>query len=224
MKPFDYVIQQCLIHANEKEAPLMKAYMKNKFDFFGIKAPFRKVIVKSLKDLYGLKIPDSSFWELIYELWANNHRECQYIAIDLLQPIAKKLTPDHLSILENMIKTKSWWDTVDVIAPALVGEILKKHPEYKIKYIYRWMNEKNVWLQRSSIIFQLKYGSSTDWDLLTESILKNDTSKEFFIRKAQGWALRQYSKYEPVKVKDFVEANPQLSNLTKKEALRNLFH
>ena len=74
MKPFDYVIQQCQEYANPTEAPLMKAYMKNKFDFFGIKAPFRKVIVKSIKDIYDLKIPDSSFWQLINDLWSNNHR------------------------------------------------------------------------------------------------------------------------------------------------------
>jgi 3-methyladenine DNA glycosylase AlkD len=222
MNPFQYLLDQLVAYANPIYAPAMKAYMKDHFDYFGVNAPTRKQIVKSFKSIYKLNVLEDDFWELIHLLWKEDHRESQYIAIDLLQSHAKKITADRLPFLETLIINKSWWDSIDGIAPAIIGEILRRLPEYRDAYIYRWMDSDNIWLQRSAIIFQLKYGTATDWDLLCEAILKHDTSKEFFVRKAQGWALRQYSKFEPLKVMAFVSANPQLSGLTKKEALRNL--
>ncbi|MFN8339834.1 MAG: DNA alkylation repair protein [Saprospiraceae bacterium] len=114
------------------------------------------------------------------------------------------------------------WDSVDGIAPHLVGAVFNKNKNEILHWIQKWMNSDNIWLQRSAIIFQLKYGKATDWDLLCTAILRHDASTEFFVRKAQGWALRQYSKYEPQLVLSFVQANPQLSGLTKREALRKI--
>jgi 3-methyladenine DNA glycosylase AlkD len=208
--------------ANPANASAMKAYMKNHFEFYGVNAPTRKKISRLFIRHFDLKSLDSSFWELVALLWENNHRECQYIAIDLMQFFARALPESCLPFLESLIITKSWWDTVDGIAPSLVGELFKKYPEKKNYYIHKWVEDDNLWLQRAAIIFQLKYAHNTDWNLLSEVILKHEDSKEFFVRKAQGWALRQYSRYEPLKVMAFVEANPQLSGLTKKEALRNL--
>ncbi|MBK8628277.1 MAG: DNA alkylation repair protein [Saprospiraceae bacterium] len=220
--PYHYFVQQLLQSANQDYALAMSAYMKNHFEFYGINAPMRKQIVKDARSKLVISDPNQAFWELMQQLWNDDHRECQYIAIDLMQKCSKKIGIDSLPFLEKLIVTKSWWDTVDGIAPALIGELFRRYPEQRNSYIYRWIDSDNIWLQRSAIIFQLKYGKNTDWDLLSEAILKHDTSKEFFVRKAQGWALRQYSKFEPMKVIAFVEANPQLSGLTKKEALRNL--
>lgn len=216
---FQSIQEWCAQHANPTSASAMKAYMKNHFDFYGINAPSRKVFVSKLKKECSKSIiptlPELSMW-----LWQDDHRECQYIALDLWAAYIKHYGPDILPTLETMILTKSWWDTVDGIAPALVGNILKRYPETRNAYIYKWAESSNLWLQRSAIIFQLKYGKDTDWDLLCETILLHDQSKEFFVRKAQGWALRQYSRYAPEKVHQFIDANPQLSGLTKKEALK----
>jgi 3-methyladenine DNA glycosylase AlkD len=218
---FQIIRDWCAQYANPKAALAMSAYMKNQFEFYGINAPARKAFVATFKQDYGNQLinelPELTRW-----LWNDDHRESQYIALDLWAAYIKKMNADVLPQLENMIITKSWWDTVDGIAPALVGQIMKRYPEARDIYIDRWIVSQNLWLQRSAIIFQLKYGKETDWDLLCAAILRHDHSKEFFIRKAQGWALRQYSRFAPDKVLEFVSVNPQLSGLTKKEALRRL--
>jgi 3-methyladenine DNA glycosylase AlkD len=213
--------QQCELQSDLVRASAMKSYMKNMFDFYGINAPQRKNLVRSFKEKYQI-LPDANLWQLIDCLWADPHREMQYIAIDFLLPFVKKMTASDLPFLEKMILSKSWWDTVDGIAPNLAGRIFRDKEEIRDQYINRWMESENIWLQRSAIICQLKYGQDTDWNLLSTAILRHDTSKEFFVRKGQGWALRQYSKYNPLVVRQFVEANQQLSGLTKKEALRKI--
>jgi 3-methyladenine DNA glycosylase AlkD len=213
--------QQCEELSDQPKALAMSAYMKNLFDFYGINAPQRKELSRTFRKEYKFVL-DDHLWQLIEYLWADPHREMQYIALDLLTSLASKMTAADISQLETMIISKSWWDTVDGIAPALAGSIFRDNHQIRDKYVYRWMESDNIWLQRSAIIFQLKYGKETDWNLLCEAILKNDGSKEFFVRKGQGWALRQYSKYDPLAVRQFVEANPQLSGLTKREALRKI--
>lgn len=218
---FDKIQMWCIQQANAEASQAMKAYMKNHFDFYGISAPKRKDMVRILKKEHGKEIV-SILPALSRLLWYDDHRESQYIALDLWSHYIKNYDADILPQLEEMIMSKSWWDTVDGIAPALVGYILKMYPTKRDEYIYKWIDSQNIWIQRSAIIFQLKYGNDTDWDLLCEAILQQDLSKEFFVRKAQGWALRQYSKYQPLKVLEFVQSNPQLSGLTKREALRML--
>lgn len=207
--------------ANPDKAIGMKAYMKNQFEFLGISSPDRKILIKKFKE--GKKIyPDEDFWKFILTLWGSPFREYQYMAIDLMAPLAGKMNCSHLPVLESLILSKSWWDTVDGLAPNIVGEIFRKDKKCRDFYVYKWMDSTNIWLQRSSIIFQLKYKLHTDWDLLCEAILRHDRSTEFFVRKAQGWALRDYSSIQPQAVRSFVENNPQLSGLTKKEALRKI--
>nr|HMU04795.1 DNA alkylation repair protein [Saprospiraceae bacterium] len=218
---YAFIISLCEQNADPHRAPAMKAYMKNHFAFYGINSPLRKEMVKDIKKKYTFK-NDDLFWKLIDHLWQSDERELQYIALDLLASSASKLTKENIPTLEKMILIKSWWDTVDMIAPNLIGKIFIKDTTSRDNYIYNWIDSDNIWLQRSTIIFQLKYGMKTDIDLLSEAILKNDVSKEFFVRKAQGWALRQYGKYNPSFVYNFVQSNPQLSGLTQKEALRSL--
>ncbi|HMR87896.1 MAG TPA: DNA alkylation repair protein [Saprospiraceae bacterium] len=218
---YTFIISLCEKNADANRAPAMKAYMKNHFEFYGINSPLRKEMVKDIKKKYTFK-NDDLFWKLIDHLWQSDERELQYIALDLLASSASKLTKENIPTLEKMILIKSWWDTVDMIAPNLIGKIFIKDTTSRDNYIYNWIDSDNIWLQRSTIIFQLKYGMKTDIDLLSEAILKNDMSKEFFVRKAQGWALRQYGKYNPSFVYNFVQSNPQLSGLTQKEALRSL--
>ena len=218
---YNAITSLCEQNADLHRAAAMKAYMKNHFEFYGINSPLRKEMVKDIKKRFSFKNEDA-LWALVDKLWHSDQRELQYIALDILAPLASKLNKENIPTLEHMILTKSWWDTVDMIAPNLIGKIFMSDTASRDIYVYKWMDSDNIWLQRSAIIFQLKYGLKTNIDLLSEAILKNDVSKEFFVRKAQGWALRQYGKYNPSFVYDFVQANPQLSGLTQKEALRSL--
>ena len=118
-----------------------------------------------------------------------------------------------------MIITKSWWDTVDRIASRLVGFYFREHKELIEPYTEKWMYYGNMWLQRTALLFQLKYKKETDTDLLFGYIQALAESPEFFIQKAIGWALREYSKTAPKTVKQFVDST-LLAPLSKREALK----
>ena len=120
---------------------------------------------------------------------------------------------------EFMIINKSWWDTVDMIASHLVGTHFKRFPGLIPAYTEKWMASGNFWLQRTALLFQLKYKKETDVELMSDLIKRLAGEKEFFIRKAIGWVLREYSKTDPEIVINFVE-NQQLSNLSRTEALK----
>ena len=122
---------------------------------------------------------------------------------------------------QKLIVTKSWWDSVDYLAPRLIGKNLINQPDEAINYSKKWIESENIWLQRTAIIFQLHYREKTNSDLLFSSVLRRADSKEFFVQKASGWALRQYSKTAPEVVMDFTLKNQNiLSALTCREGLK----
>lgn len=205
-------------NANTDEAVSMKKYMKNKFEFFGIKSPLRKEIYKDFKSKNGL-LPDENFDEIIKWCWEQDEREYQYFAMEFLSKRMKKSTIEIIDLYEFMIVEKSWWDTVDLIAAVLVGDYFKKYPEQIKPITQKWMNSGNIWLQRSCLLFQLKYKTNTDVDLMESFIVRLLGSKEFFINKAIGWVLREYSKTKPQVVVNFVERH-SLSGLSSREALK----
>ena len=205
---------------NPADADPMKRYMKDHFAFLGIKSPQRKELEKQFfKETNLLKEPFSQ--EFVMELWEKPEREYQYTALSYLEKSLKKLQKQDLPFLENLIVTKSWWDTVDALAPKPVGEISRNYPEVIEETINGWAINENLWLRRASILFQLKYKQQTNEDLLYRYIQKNADSKEFFIQKAIGWALREYSKTNPVSVKEFIENN-QLAPLSIREGSKYL--
>ena len=142
-----------------------------------------------------------------------------YFALGLYDKRKKQLKQEEIPFLEYLITTKSWWDTVDYISPHLIGALFMKKPEVIEHSIQRWLDSDNLWLQRSAILFQLKYKDKTDTKLLFSIIEACANSKEFFIRKAIGWALREYSKTNPEAVLTFVQTH-SLSPLSEREALR----
>ena len=143
------------------------------------------------------------------------------VAVDLLMKHAKKLTSDHLPLLEELITTKSWWDSVDALAVHGVGVILKKYPKEITRWNTRWVRSDDLWLNRTAIIFQLRWKEDTDRSLLFANIERHASHKDFFIRKAIGWALRSLAETDPASVKAFVRAH-KLSPLSEREALRKL--
>lgn len=189
---------------NEANAEPMKNYMKGHFPFLGIKSPLRKELEKQLFKETGI-LTEPFNKELVVELWGKNEREYQYTALTYLEKMMNKLQRDDLPFMEQLITTKSWWDTVDAIAPKPVGKIAERFPEVVPETIDGWAVHDNMWLRRAAILFQLKYKQMTNEETLYQYIRQNADSKEFFIQKAIGWALREYSKTNPASVRVFIE-------------------
>lgn len=215
LKPLEKLFK---LNRNEENAAQMKAYMKGRAEFFGIKSPERREIMREFLKQQGM--PDlSSLESVILELWEQPEREYQYVALDILQKRVKKLDKEWIEVFEKMIMEKPWWDTVDGIASWMVGTHFKRFPQLRDPTCKSWMNSGNMWLQRTVILFQLKYKDETDADFLATNIQKLLGSREFFINKAIGWALREYSKANPAWVSQFVDSNP-LAPLSQREAMR----
>lgn len=206
-------------HRNKENALAMKTYMKDKFEFLGIKSPLRKELQKEFLKNIDKKAPINK--NLVKLLWNENSREFQYLAIDYLVKAKKQLQRDDIIFIEELITTKSWWDSVDTISSHLVGEICKMYPDLVDEYILKWSIDENMWLRRTSILYQLKYKENLDTKNLEKVIKVNTNDKEFFIRKSIGWALREYSKTNKEWVRSFINNN-QLSNLSIKEGSKYL--
>jgi 3-methyladenine DNA glycosylase AlkD len=206
------------LNTNTDIAFYMKKYMKGQYEYFGIKSPERREIKKEFLQKYGL--PEQLILPvLVKDCWELPQREFQYFIMEVLERTAKKAEPNRMELYEFMIMNKSWWDTVDYIASNLVGVHFKQYPELISPTTKKWMDSGNIWLQRTSLLFQLKYKRKTDVALMSDYIKRLQGSKEFFINKAIGWALRQYSRIDEQGVREFVAATP-LQPLSAREALK----
>lgn len=207
-------------YANPVQAAPMKNYMRDQFEYLGIKTPQNTALQKEFYKKHGS--PElSELNEILTDLWSLPEREFQYVGLGLLGKFEKELPAEFIATVEYLIITKSWWDTVDAIASHTVGTHFKRFPSVREKYLKKWRKARNVWLRRTTILFQLGYKQETDFDLLSELIHENLGSKEFFINKAIGWALRQYAYTDPQAVKQFVTSTP-LQPLSRREALKHL--
>lgn len=207
-------------HQNPTKAKNMATYLKDRFDCYGIKTPVRNEIQKRWFPL--VKESGIGHWDLTYNLWAKDQREYQYVAIDWLKKVPKKqMKKDDDRYLEELITNKSWWDSVDLIASNYVGKYFQQFPEQIESVIGRWRDHHSIWLNRTCLIFQLKYKEDVDFELLKSLIIQYQGNPEFFIQKAIGWSLRQYSKFNPEAVRLFME-EIQLDGLALREASKYL--
>ena len=205
---------------NEQVAEPMKAYMKHHFPFLGIKSPERKELLKTFFSTYS--VPErSQLHEEVMAIFEMPEREYQYAAIALLSKNQKHLTLEDLAFCEKLITEKSWWDSIDSIAPSIVGTIVLKNRVNGERIMRQWSGSDNMWLNRAAILHQLKYKKETNEQFLMEIILGHTESNEFFIQKAIGWVLREYAKTDPEFVIHFVASNV-LKPLSKREALKNI--
>ncbi len=195
------------------------AYMQHQFEYCGLAASKWYPMAKQIFAEHGMFTgkPLKNFVEGCYE---QSYREVLYVGIEMMQRMLSYQEKSCIKILENCIITLSWWDTVDRLSK-VVGLHFKKYPELQQEYSYRWIASDNKWLQRAAIIHQLFYKHETDETLLFDLIQRKSDSKEFFIQKACGWALRQHSKTNPDGIVEFV-ANHKLSKLTAKKVRRLL--
>jgi 3-methyladenine DNA glycosylase AlkD len=210
--------------ADPERAPRMQAYMKSDMPYRGISAPDMRAIAKRVIADHPLE--SCAEWRAaVLELWRGaRFREERYAAIELLAHRRHKgcRTPDVLPLYEEMITSGAWWDYVDEVSHH-VGMLLRSHPEQMKRVMRDWSRDKDLWKRRVSIICQISFKRDTDLDLLYSNIEANLAERNFFIRKAIGWALRAYAWTDPAEVSRYVAANEtRLSGLSKREALKNV--
>lgn len=204
--------------ANPEQAVHMAAYMRDRFPFLGIKTPQRRALLRVFLRTQGTPAIDE-LPAIVRDLWQLPEREFQYCAADLLKRLKNTLPAAYITELAYLITTKSWWDTVDVLAAHPVGAIFARFPDVGAETIAAWRRADDFWLRRTTLLCQLRYKNDTDAELLFSLIRDNLDDDEFFIQKAIGWALREYSKVNATAVTRFVAATP-LAPLSKREALK----
>ena len=216
------VEQHYTAHQDEQRASEMSAYMRNLFPFLGIHRPKRDELNKIIFSLVKSEMSKTSLEETALLLFQKQEREYHYFALDLLFKNINLLDESSLNTIEQLASQHSWWDSIDFIATKIVSKLLTKN-----LLLWERMDElsvhENLWLRRIAIICQIPFKKKTDEKRLFQYCLANSEDKDFFIRKAIGWALRSYSKSNPLAVREFVEKYETIfSNLTKKEALRRI--
>lgn len=216
----DDLIKQIKQEKNGEQALVMEAYMKQRFPFLGVKAPLRQQILKNLITANKNSLDRTSIIAIAKILYVQPEREFHYCAVELVSRfLKKKFLKEDIAFIEYLIVTHSWWDTVDMICKHHLGNYLKLFPEETAAVISRYSDVNHLWLNRSAILFQLEYKSDTNQDLLFHLCVKHKDTKEFFMNKAIGWALREYSKTSPEAVQKFVGQH-NFAPLSRKEALR----
>jgi 3-methyladenine DNA glycosylase AlkD len=202
---------------DSERAIAMAAYMKNHFPFLGIPSPARRTAVKHIP-----KPELAAVHAIARALWKRKEREYQYIAVDLLDALAKKLNASTtLNLVEELALKKSWWDCVDGLAG--VGSTVLRHNADARDIVWAWSGHESFWVNRLAILHQNSWGEMTDKKVLFKLCLAHAHNDEFFVRKAIGWALREYAWTNPKAVQTFVEANrAKFSNLSVREALKNV--
>ena len=199
----------------------MSAYMRDQFPFLGISAPRRRALARTA--LAGLPKPDETALRAVaLACWSRDEREFQHFACDYLVRHVAVPGPDFLGVVASLITTKSWWDTVDPLATRVVGGLVRRHPAL-VSTMDAWVRDEDMWLVRTAILHQLFYGAGTDEERLFGYCTAQAGHRDFFVRKAIGWALRHYARTDPGAVRGFL-AGPgkALSPLSAREAAKHL--
>lgn len=204
--------------ANADDARAMKAYMRGRFEFLGVKTPARRKAAKAFFKKHGGADID---WRFVRQAWEHPFREMQYAALDYLETRKNLLCPGDLPQLKKLAQSKSWWDTIDFL-DRLTGGIIAGFPETR-PVILQWSRDEDIWLRRLAIDHQLLRKDQTDQHLLEQILVNNLNQTEFFINKAIGWALRDYSKTNPEWVKNFIrQHHGKMAPLSIREASKYL--
>jgi 3-methyladenine DNA glycosylase AlkD len=193
----------------------MAAYMKHLFPYYGI---YSAGIVEVVRAHVPRELDALAFAEAT---WRRDQREWQYLGLRALLRDQRRLGPEALPRLERLITSKSWWDTVDGLATSVVGPLVQRNPDLG-PVMDRWIASENMWLARTAILHQERWKLRTDPDRLFAYCGLRAGDREFFIRKAIGWALRSYAAVDPQAVAGFVAATPALSGLSRREATRGV--
>lgn len=218
----EFVAERLSRSANVERAVQMAAYMKTNMPFYGVSAPLAHAIAAEAVAVF----PPASVTEYqaaVRALWRLPHREEKYIAISYARRVRSFITSDSLDLYCDMVVEGAWWDFVDTLAAHLVGTVLLEDRDLVSPTVRSWIRSDDMWLRRTSILAQLRHKDATDTDLLAEACLANLADTEFFIRKAIGWALREYARSNPEWVIEFVTTRRDgMSGLSYREATKHL--
>lgn len=208
-------------NSNPENAVAMAKYMRNHFAFFGIKTTERRALLKKNWQQHELEVAENPR-KIALQLFEKKQREFHYCAIEILiQQLKKNYKKEDIDLIRKLITQNSWWDSVDTISKYILGQYLLELPEEIDSTLQLFSNSDHMWLNRSAILFQLGFKQQTNFELLKLVCVTHQSSAEFFIQKAIGWALREYSKTNPKEVQEFVAVH-NLKPLSRKEALKNI--
>lgn len=210
--------------ANPEKAGGMQAYMKTEMPFYGVQKAGRTPILRHLAKEYPPEDRDE-YEELVLALWDLPHREEKYLAQGLATKHKQFIVPDSLPLYRRMIVEGAWWDFVDEVATHMIRPLVINYSNETWPIVDPWIDDEDMWLRRTAIICQVGAKENTDADRLFRFCEQRMHEKEFFIRKAIGWALREYAKTAPDAVARFAEANrDSLSGLSFREATKHIGH
>ena len=190
-------------NSDSERAVQMKAYMRDRFDFLGLPAAKRRLVMRPY--FKAETETDQVDWAFVQSFWAQPFRECQYIVCDYLSFKQDLLVPDDMSKIKQLALEKSWWDTIDSL-DKVIGKLALDYPELN-DVLLDWSTDDTIWLRRIAIDHQRLRKQAMDTQLLEKIIKNNLSSQEFFINKAIGWILRDYSKTDPEWVTQFIDTH-----------------
>ena len=218
----NFVARELSALADPAKATPMQAYMKTTMPFHGVPKPIRVPIARQLRKDFSPSDAES-YRANVLALWALPHREEKYLAIGYAGDFKKHITLDQIDLYRQLITEGAWWDFVDEVASKLVGTVVRNDRDRMRPVLEEWIDHPDMWLRRTAILSQLGHRAETDWAMLSDFVLRRASETEFFIRKAIGWALREYAKTEPATVRRFlVEHRSALSSLSYREAAKHL--
>lgn len=209
-----------LMHENADwdRAPQVEKYLKDNFKCLGLMTDKRVALLREYNKLHSYE--PKQFRQVAKDLWDQPYREFQYLAIGILDRNTKNMGEEDLPFLIELVRDKSWWDSVDSIAASVIGAIVRELPNRR-ELLMKWSSDEDMWVNRTAILTQLKYKQDMDTDLLEDIIAMHSHRSEFFIRKAIGWVLREYSKTNPEYVENYVNTH-ELKKLSRDEAMKHI--
>ena len=208
--------------ADHAKAVPMAAYMKTDMPFYGVPKPGRVPIAREIKTKFP-PVDAEDYRRRVLALWGLPHREEKYLAIGYAWAFRQHVAIPQIGLFERMIVEGAWWDFVDELASPIVGQVVLEDRLLMRPVLERWIDGPGMWLRRSAIICQIRHKEKTDQSMLFDFCVRRADEKEFFIRKAIGWALREYARIRPDEVRQFLsEHGDILSGLSRREAAKHL--
>lgn len=217
-----YVQAELSALADPAKTGPMQAYMKTDMPFYGVRKPLRVPILGAMRSRFQPSGAEE-YRENVRALWTLEHREEKYLAIAYASAFTRLVTIDQLDLYERMIREGAWWDLVDELAIVIVGQLVRDQRARMRPVLENWIEHDDLWLRRTALLCQIRHKGDTDAAMLFDFCLRRAHEKEFFIRKAIGWALREYARVEPESVRSFLDDHgDRLSGLSRREAARHL--
>ncbi len=208
--------------ADPAKAGPMAAYLKTDMPFYGVQKKGRTEVFRLIKKRIPIE-DNTAYREAVIALWSQPHREEKYLALGVARQYSEFVTSENMDLYRRLVVEGAWWDFVDEVAINCVGIAFLRERDALRQTIEDWVDDDDMWLRRTSLISPIKHKAETDHDMLFDHCLRRAHEKEFFIRKAIGWTLREYAKTEPERVRDFLIANrDKWSGLTLREAGKHL--